>query len=213
MSRIPDPLADKETLHGYLRVRRADLLAKLDGLGEYDIRRPMTPTGTNLLGLVKHVASVQLGYFGEVFGRLGRDLPWNAPDAAAEADLWATADESRAQIIELHEYSAAHSDATIAALDWDTRGAVPWWPPERRSVTLQQILAHMVAETARHAGHADILRELIDGAVGNGAGDPNIADRGDSGWAAHHARVEAAARAASGGALGGGAASGDAVDG
>ncbi|WP_440710606.1 DinB family protein [Herbiconiux sp. YIM B11900] len=187
---------DKETLHGYLRVRRADLRAKLDGLGEYDIRRPMTPTGTSLLGLVKHVASVQLEYFGEVFGRPGRALPWSAPDAPPEADMWATADETRAAILDLHDYSAAHADATIEALDGDARGEVPWWPPERRSVTLQQILVHMVAETARHAGHADILRELIDGAVGNGPADPNIADRGTSGWAAHHAQVEAAARAA-----------------
>lgn len=203
MSSLHDALADKETLHGYLRIRRADLLAKLDGLDEYGIRRPMTPTGTSLLGLVKHVASVQLGYLGVVFGRPGRELPWDNPSAPPEADMWATADQTRAEIVELHEYSAAHSDATIAALEWDARGEVPWWPPERRSVTLQQILVHLVAETARHAGHADILRELIDGAVGNGPGDPNIADHGDSGWAAHHARVEAAARAASGGAVGG----------
>lgn len=60
---------DKGILLKYLRARRGELLAKLDGLDEYDIRRPMTPTGTNLLGLVKHVASVELGYFGEVFGR------------------------------------------------------------------------------------------------------------------------------------------------
>lgn len=109
--------------------------------------------------------------------------------------MWATAGESRAQILELHEYSAAHSDATIDALAWDDRGEVPWWAPERRSVSLQQILVHVVAETARHAGHADILRELIDGAVGNGPADPNIADHGASGWAAHRARIEAAARA------------------
>jgi hypothetical protein len=79
---------DKTDLLGYLRVRRGDLLAKLDGLGEYDIRRPMTPSGTNLLGLVKHVASVELGYFGEVFGRpSGRALPWLADDAEPDADL------------------------------------------------------------------------------------------------------------------------------
>jgi hypothetical protein len=67
----------KETLHHYLRIRRDNLLAKLDGLGEYDIRRPLSPTGTNLLGLVKHVASMELGYFGDVFSRpSGRHLPW-----------------------------------------------------------------------------------------------------------------------------------------
>ena len=86
---------DKAILHSYLRTRRADLLGKLDGLSEYDARRPMTPTGTNLLGLVKHVASVELGYLGEVFGRpSGVELPWFADDAGPDADLWVTADKS-----------------------------------------------------------------------------------------------------------------------
>jgi hypothetical protein len=110
----------KATLHDYLRRQRAGLLGKLDGLDEYDIRCPMTPTGTNLLGLVKHVASVELGYFGEVFGRpSGRELPWSAEDAEPDADRWATADETREQIVELHRFSAAHSDATIEALPLD----------------------------------------------------------------------------------------------
>ena len=66
---------------------------KLEGLSEYDSRRPMTPTGTNLLGLVKHVASVELGYFGETFGRpFDEPLPWSV-GAEANADMWATADE------------------------------------------------------------------------------------------------------------------------
>ena len=87
---------DKAILLKYLRARRGELLAKLDGLDEYDVRRPMTPTGTNLLGLVKHVASVELGYFGEVFGRpSGRDLPWLTDDAEADADLWVPPEESR----------------------------------------------------------------------------------------------------------------------
>jgi uncharacterized damage-inducible protein DinB len=186
----------KETLHRYLRTSRASLLGKLDGLSEYDVRRPMTPTGTNLLGLVKHVASVELGYFGEVFGRPGeRDLPWFADDAEPDADLWATEAESLDSVVELHRYSAAHSDATIEALPLDAPGDVPWWGP-RRAVTLQQILVHMCVETARHAGHADILRELIDGAVGDGPGDANLTGRSAAEWAAHRARIEAAARSA-----------------
>ena len=188
---------DKELLHGYLRVRRADLLAKLDGLGEYDVRRPMTPTGTSLLGLVKHTASVQHDYFGLVFGRPGRTLPWLADGAEPDADMWVPADESRESIVELHEFSAAHTDATISELPWDARGEVPWWSEERRSVTLQQILVHMCVETARHAGHADIIRELIDGSVGNGPGDLNIpAARTAEEWAAYRDRIEHAARTA-----------------
>jgi uncharacterized damage-inducible protein DinB len=189
----------KDTLHGYLRAARESLLGKLDGLGEYDARRPLTPTGTNLLGLVKHVASVQLGYLGEVFGRPGdRDLPWFAEDAEPDADLWATADETVQSVVDLHHFSAAHSDATIQALPLDARGDVPWWGPERRAVTLHGILVHVTVETARHAGHADILREGIDGSVGSRPDDANITGRSTEEWAAHRARIEAAARAAGG---------------
>ncbi|HEY3548601.1 MAG TPA: DinB family protein [Propionicimonas sp.] len=191
------PADEKETLLGYLRLRRADLLAKLDGLDEYDVRRPMTPTGTNLLGLVKHVASVQVGYLGEVFGRPSDlDLPWFADDAPPDADLWVPAAETREQVVALHHASARHSDGTVEALAIDARGEVSWWPPERREVTLHQILVHLCVETARHAGHADIIRELIDGAAGNGAADPNLTPRTAEDWAAHRARIEDAARAA-----------------
>jgi uncharacterized damage-inducible protein DinB len=194
MMRVVD---DKAILHRYLRASRADLLSKLDGLGEYDVRRPLTSTGTNLLGLVKHVAGVELGYFGDVFGRpAGRVLPWLADDAEPNADMWATAEETRQDIVELHRFSAAHSDATIEALPLDAVGEVPWWPPERRRVTLQQILVHVCVETARHAGHADILRELIDGTAGQRPGDPNLPRQSAEQWAEYRARLEAAAREA-----------------
>lgn len=190
---------DKAVLHNYLRTRRADLLGKLDGLSEYDVRRPLTRTGTNLLGLVKHVASVELGYFGDVFGRPSRvELPWLADDADPDADLWAAADQTREQIIELHRASAVHSDATIEALPLDAAGEVPWWAGERRHVTLHQILVHMCVETAHHLGHADILRELIDGTAGQRPGDPNLTPRTSADWAGHRARIEAAARTAAG---------------
>ncbi|MDP3890015.1 DinB family protein [Nocardioides sp.] len=188
----PDP---KATLHRYLRIQRDQLIAKLDGLDERDVRWPMTPTGTNLLGLVKHVASVQLDYFGEVFGRpSGRTLPWFADDAEPNADMWATAEETREEILDLHSFSAAHSDATIDALDLTAVGAVPWWPEARRQVTLHQILVHMTVETARHAGHADIVREMIDGRAGND--DGNLPDRTSAQWTAHRERIEDAARKA-----------------
>ena len=90
--------------------------------------------------------------------------------------------------------AAAHSAATVAALDLDAPGVVAWWPPERRAVTLQQVLVHLVAEIARHAGHADILRELLDGAAGDDRG--NLTDRSPAAWAAHRRRLEQAAEAA-----------------
>jgi hypothetical protein len=185
----------KATLLEYLRTRRADLLGKLDGLSDYDVRRPMTPTATSLLGLVKHTGYVQLGYFGEVFGRpSGRAYPWDAEDADPDADMYAFADESRAEIEELYRFSGEHADATIEALPLDAVGEVPWWPEERRHPTLQRVLVHVGYEFARHAGHADILRELIDGSAGLSAGNSNLPDRSGQEWAAYRARVEAVAQ-------------------
>jgi hypothetical protein len=199
----------KEALLGYLHVRQADLLAKLDGLGEYDVRRPMTPTGTNLLGLVKHVGYVQLGYFGEVFGRpSGRAYPWD-DGGEPDADMWATAQESRDDVVELYRFSAAHADATVEALPLDAVGEVPWWREERRHPTLHTILVHVSVEVARHAGHADVLRELIDGSAGMSPEYSNLPDRSAAEWAAYRDRIEAAARQAAGPATPSGAGPGD----
>lgn len=188
---------DKSVLHRYLKTGRDALLWKLDGLGEYDLRRPMTPTGTNLLGLVKHVASVSAGYLGDVMGRpFDIELPWFADDAEPNADLWVPVEESTELILELHHRAAAHADATVEALELDAVGRVPWWG-DRGDVTLQQILVHVATETHRHAGHADIIRELIDGAAGLRPGVDNLWAGEDADyWPRHRQRIEDAARQA-----------------
>jgi len=178
----------------YLQDARDAMVWKLDGLSEYDAKRPLTPTGTNLLGLVKHLASVELGYLGDTFGRPhGEHLPWYREDADPNEDMWATADETREEVVALYQRAWAHGQVTIGALELDSPGEVPWWPAERRHVTLHQVLVHLIAETARHAGHADIVRETIDGAAGRRPDDPNLDATYD--WAAHRDRVERAARA------------------
>jgi hypothetical protein len=187
----------KEQLHLYLRAGREALLWKLDGLSEYDVRRPLVPTGTNLLGLVKHVASVESGYFGDTFGRpFPERFPWLDEGAEPNADLWATADESRADMVGLYRRVWAHSDATIEALDLDAQGRVPWWPAERNPVTLHRILVHMVAETHRHAGHADLVREMIDGAAGMRKDNDNMPPVDEAWWAEYRERLERVAREA-----------------
>jgi hypothetical protein len=110
--------------------------------------------------------------------------------------MWATPEQTRAEIVELHHLSAAHTDATIEALPLDAPGVVPWWREERRHVTLHQMLVHMCAETAQHLGHADIIRELIDGSAGQGPNDPNLPQRGSAEQAAYIEQLEAAARKA-----------------
>jgi glucose-6-phosphate dehydrogenase assembly protein OpcA len=102
--------------------------------------------------------------------------------------MWATADESSAQILELYDFAAAHSDETIDALELTDTGSVPWWPAERATVTLQQILIHVAVEFARHAGHADIVRELIDGTAGDDAG--NLPDQSPGEWQEYRALLE-----------------------
>ncbi len=186
----PDPKAD---LHRYLQVAREVLLWKIEGLSEYDVRRPMVRTGTNLLGLVKHMSGVEAGYFGEVFDRpFDEPLPWMG--AEPNADMWATADESREQIVSLYQRVWTHSDTTIGSLDLDAIGRVPWWPQDRSQVTLHRILVHVATETHRHAGHADIVRELIDGAAGLRADNDNLAPGDDAWWAAYRERLEQVAR-------------------
>jgi hypothetical protein len=196
-----DGEAGKADLQRWLQIGRDALVWKLEGVSEYDVRRPLTPTGTNLLGLVKHLAGVEAGYFGDVFGRPFPDpMPWeeDGTDPEANADMWARPDESRDDIIDRYRYVWAHADATIEALDLDAVGEVSWWPPERRQVTLHRILVHVATETHRHAGHADIVRELIDGAAGHRPGVDNLPHVDADWWAAHHDRIEQAAREAGG---------------
>ena len=187
----------KEYLHDNLRWVRESLLFKLEGLSEYDVRRPLTRTGTNLLGLVKHLTLSEARYLGEIFGRpFPEPLPrFEDPDYANHDHMWVTEQESRADIIEGYHRACHHADATIDALAIDAPGFVPWWP--RPNVKLFNVMVHVLTETNRHAGHADILREQLDGAVGafpvstSEHEDPEEPD-----WEAHRARVENAARAA-----------------
>ncbi|MCU1587520.1 MAG: hypothetical protein JWN31_1013 [Frankiales bacterium] len=187
----------KTVLQRYLVQAREAMLWKLDGLSEYDVRRPMTPSGTNLLGLVKHVGTVAVGYLGDCMGRpFGEQLPWADEDAEPNADLWATADETREQIVDLWHRCWRHADETIAALGLDAPGHVGWWPEERREVTLQLLMVHVVTEVNRHAGHADILRELIDGRTGHRADRDNMWLPADPD--AYRQRLEGVARSAAG---------------
>lgn len=187
----------KADLHFYLQSARDALLWKLEGLSEYDMRRPLTPTGTNLLGLVKHVASVELGYLGDTFGRpSGEPLPWLEEGAETNADMWATADESSQCIVELYRRAWAHADATIDALALDTVGKVPWWSAGKDEVTLHHAVIRVIADTQRHAGHADIVRELTDGAVGMREDNVGLPEGDAAWWAAYRDRIEHAAREA-----------------
>lgn len=192
-----DLVDEKAVLHQFLQAARSALLWKLDGLSEYDVRRPLTPTATNLLGLVKHLAGVEAGYFGDCLGRpFGEKLPFDL-DADPNSDMFATADESREDILSFFARATAFADTSIEELPLDAPGVVPWWSEERKYVTLHLLLVHVIAEANRHAGHADILREELDGVAGLREGTSNMPEQD---WTAYRDRVEQQARQAAEGA-------------
>lgn len=200
-----DDEAERTTLHRYLQEHRDVMLFKLDGLDERQLRWPATPTGTSLLGLVKHLTWTELGYLGECFDRpLDEPWPWEADEAAqgsasdldpdgALADLWVRAEESPEAIVDGYQRAWAHGDAAIFSLPLSATGLVPWWHEKRRRPTLHTLLVHLIAETARHAGHADIIREGLDGSIGMRADASNLPPLTTQQWAEHRDRLRAIA--------------------
>lgn len=185
----------KTALHHYLQEGRDALIWKLDGLSERDARLPRTPTGNNFLGIVKHCINVEAGYFGPTFGR---EFPW--PDELVsmetfeqdpQADWYARPDETRDILIDRYRRVWAFADETIQELPLDAKGRVPWWRPGSPEVTLQRIIIHVAIDLARHAGHADIMREQHDRAVGWQPGISNVPDEYD--WPAYVAKLTALA--------------------
>jgi uncharacterized damage-inducible protein DinB len=159
--RVPFTGDEKTSLQASLDRHRDAVLWKLEGLGDADLRRPMTPSGTNLLGLVKHLAAVEYGWFCQTFGRAIEPLPFDENDE--NADLQVRPDETTQDILAFYARARAAADQAIAALDLEQTGTA-WFGD---AVSLRWVLIHMVEETARHAGHVDILRELIDGSTGD----------------------------------------------
>jgi hypothetical protein len=178
-------------LRRHLQRSRDDVVGSLDGLSEYDVRRPLVPSGTNLLGLVKHLTGIELSYLGDCVGRPpSLTLPWVEDGSIWEsADMWATADESREYLLDLYRQAWQHSDESLETLALDAPASVPWWPEDDRDTTFAELVVRVVDETAHHAGHCDILREVIDG---RGGGDKD--DIGDEEhWTAYVAKIQAAA--------------------
>lgn len=185
-----DPKAD---LHEHLQSGRKVMLWKVDGLSEYDSRRPLVPTGTNLLGLVRHVAGAETAYFGSVFGRpFPEPLPW-MEDGEPNGDMWVRSGETKDSVVEFCRRAWAHADATIDALPLDAVGEVPWWPEGGRELTLHRAFVHVIADIYRHAGHADVLRELVDGKVGADRRWSNVPPGDEAWWTTYRNKVESAA--------------------
>lgn len=167
MADLGDP---KAALHHYLQATRDNLIWKLDGLSEREARLPRTATGNNLLGVLKHCLNVEAGYFGPVFGRefpMPEELvPMQAFEEDPQADWYAREGETKNGLINLYRRVGVFADQTIEQLPLDAPGQVPWWRPGEQDVTLHRIIIHVTTDLARHAGHADIMREQHDRAIG-----------------------------------------------
>ncbi|MEV4641868.1 DinB family protein [Actinoplanes sp. NPDC049548] len=188
MADLGDP---KAALHHYLQATRDDLIWKLDGLSEREARLPRTPTGNNLLGALKHCLNIEAGYFGTTFGRefpSSEELvPQEAYEEDPQADWYAREDETKDGLIDLYRRVATFADQTIEQLPLDAPGRVPWWRPGAQDVTLQRIIIHVTCDVARHAGHADIMREQHDNAIGLRRENTNVPD--DVDWPAYVAKL------------------------
>jgi uncharacterized damage-inducible protein DinB len=191
MAGMVDMTDPKTALQNYLHESRDGLIWKLDGLGERDARLPRTPTGNNLLGILKHCLNVEAGYFGPTFGRQfptpDELVSLDAYDQDPQADWYAREDETKDGLIDLYRRVGSFADQTIEQLPLDAPGQVPWWRLGRQDVTLQRIIVHVISDLARHAGHADILREQYDGEIGLQPTNTNIPDHYD--WPAYNARL------------------------
>lgn len=159
--RVPFTAGEKQSLFVSLDRHRDVVLWKLDGLTDEQLRAPMTPSGTSLLGLVKHLAAVEYGWFCETFGRETEPLPFDQEDE--NADLRIDPHETTDEVLAFYARARVAADRVIDELDIEDAGTA-WFGD---TVSLRWVLIHMVEETARHVGHMDILRELIDGATGD----------------------------------------------
>ena len=151
-------------------------------------------SGTNLLGVLKHVAVMEAVYLGATFSRPVPHEGWLILDFELPCpDMWATAEESRDRIVEYYKRVWANSDATVAEFDLDATGHVPHWPSDRNEVTLHHMLMRMISETSRHAGHADICREVIDNSIGVHETDPFVPSADPAWYEEYRARLDRAA--------------------
>jgi uncharacterized damage-inducible protein DinB len=157
--RIPaHQLDEKEMLWAFLRFARATVVAKTDGLCTEQLTRRHVGSATTLGGILSHLTCVEYDWFANRLGGSTVLMPFGPDDPDGD---WYTGDADGTELVSRYREACAASDEVIAALDLDSTGA-----QTDSDYTLRWAMTHLVAETQRHAGHADLLRELTDGACG-----------------------------------------------
>lgn len=168
VARVPSPATEKETLCASLDQQRAAMVAICDGCPTEGLRRSFVPSPSTIIGIVKHLAYVERWWFQDRFAGRDCEYPWSEADPDAEFRI--APHESTADVLDLYAAECDKSRAIAAKASLEDRAA------RRTELTLRWVMDHMITETARHAGHADILRELVDGTTGLGhSSRPTIA--------------------------------------
>jgi len=153
--------SERQVLEAFLDFHRQVLVSKVDGISENEARHRRVPSKTTLAGLIKHLIGVERGWFQEVLA--GRDPQDIGPNVGGGDESWDLAEnETVSSLVKEYEQTCEQSRQTAARFALDD--AVP--EPDMGQVSLRWIYVHMIEETARHVGHADILREQTDGAAG-----------------------------------------------
>ncbi len=162
MARIVPLLGDEqESLLAALERHRDAILWKLDGLDDDQLRERITPSGLSPIGLLKHLGAVEYGWFCATFGRPHEPLPFDEDDE--DADLAVAAEESCDEVIAFYGRARVAANAAVAEIEVDATGTA-WFGEE---VSMRWVMIHMLEELARHAGHMDVMREMIDGMTGD----------------------------------------------
>lgn len=149
--------SERDVLLVYLNHLRDTMVRVMDGLTDEQVRTPGVPSGTSLLGLLHHLTGVEMHWFQRVF--LGEEV-------RIDLSMHVPAGVTRDEVVVAYRQACARSDAIVGDCSDLTQRSVIANPGEDTRDSLRSILVHMVEETARHAGHGDILREQIDGATG-----------------------------------------------
>jgi len=166
--RDPDVAADERTtLAGYLDFQRATLVGKATGLSGDQLRRRHEPSTLTLAGLVKHLALVEDSWLTERFKGRPAPEPWaDAPwDEDPDWEFHSAVDDEPAALLAVYEAACDRSRQVLDATS-DLGALSEWRDRSGRRWSLRAIVVHLIEETARHNGHADLLREALDGTVG-----------------------------------------------
>ena len=158
---VPYTGGEKESLQASLNRHRDAVVWKLQGLDDTELRRAMLPSGNTLLGLVKHLATWEYIWICRTFGHPTEQLPIDEGDDYADVRI--DPGDSTAGILAFYSRSRAAADQVIGGVDLDEAGTTMFGD----TVSLRWAVIHILEDTARHAGHIDIMRELIDGMVGD----------------------------------------------